>query len=306
MLREEDDKQWVLVVDADRANRHELSALLKEDCIVALAGRGDQALARVVLDPQPDVILLGLELEDMDGFAILDRLKWDHRTNAIPVLLVVQEENRQEVQRGLDMGAADVVTRPLLPSLVRRRVANLLEVARQRNMLERLVHLDGLTGICNRQHLDAIMAREWERAVRGGTMLSLVLLDVDHFKVFNEQYGFVMGDRVLKAVAKSLQKLLHRPADVAGRFGGGEFGLILPETDHLGAKRMGQEVCRVVADLCIAHTASPTADHVTASVGVATTMPREGALPDMLYQMGRDRLSEAKKAGRNRAAWNEE
>ncbi|MBF0137154.1 MAG: diguanylate cyclase [Magnetococcus sp. DMHC-1] len=306
MLMDEDEKQWVLVVAANRGNRHELSDLLKDDCVVALAGSGEQSLARVVADPQPDVVLLGLGLEDMEGFSVLERLKWDHRTNAIPVLLVLEKEDRDQVQRGLDLGAADFIIQPLHADLVRKRVTNFLEVARQRRLLERLVHLDGLTGASNRQRLNAVIAQEWERAVRGGTMLSLVLLDVDHFKAFNDQYGFSMGDRVLKSVAKVLQKVLHRPADVAGRFGGGEFGLLLPETDHLGARRMGQEVCRVVADLCIAHTSSPTADHVTVSVGVATTMPREGSSPDMLYQMARERLLEAKKAGRNQVAWVEE
>ncbi|MBF0154402.1 MAG: diguanylate cyclase [Magnetococcales bacterium] len=306
MAMEEDEKQWILVVDAKRTNRHELSDLLKDDGIVALAESGEQSLTRIVVDPQPDLVLLGLDLEDMDGFAVLERLKWDHRTNAIPVLLITEKENRKLIQRGLDQGAADFVARPFHVDLVRKRVTNLLEVARQRKMLEKLVHLDGLTGACNRQRLDAVMAQEWERAVRGGTMLSLVLLDVDHFKAFNDQYGFSMGDRVLKAMAKMLQKVLHRPADVAGRFGGGEFGLILPETDHLGARRIGQEVCRVVADLGIAHTSSPTADHVTVSVGVATTVPREGSSADMLYQMGRERLAEAKKEGRNRVAWTDE
>ncbi len=306
MAMEEDEKQWVLVADAKRSNRHELSELLKDRCIVALADNGEQSLTRAVVDPQPDLILLGLELEDMEGFVALDRLKRDHRTSSIPVLLVTEKENRKLLQRGLDQGVADFIARPFQPDLIRRRVANLLEVSRQRRMLEQLVQLDGLTGVCNRPRLDAVMGQEWERAVRGGTTLSLVLLDVDHFQAFNEQYGSAMGDRVLKAVARTLQKVLHRPADIAGRFGGGEFGLILPETDHLGARRIGQEVCRVIGELGIAHTASPIADHVTVSVGVATTVPRDGASASMLYQMARERLAEAKKAGRNRIAWTEE
>ncbi|MBF0426620.1 MAG: diguanylate cyclase, partial [Magnetococcales bacterium] len=221
MAMEEDEKQWVLVADAKRSNRHELSELLKDRCIVALADNGEQSLTRAVVDPQPDLILLGLELEDMEGFVALDRLKRDHRTSSIPVLLVTEKENRKLLQRGLDQGVADFIARPFQPDLIRRRVANLLEVSRQRRMLEQLVQLDGLTGVCNRPRLDAVMGQEWERAVRGGTTLSLVLLDVDHFQAFNEQYGSAMGDRVLKAVARTLQKVLHRPADIAGRFGGG-------------------------------------------------------------------------------------
>ncbi len=165
--------------------------------------------------------------------------------------------------------------------------------------LESMAATDGLTGIANRRAFDAACARELRRAARKRTPVSLLLLDADNFKKYNDRYGHQAGDAVLQAVAGALRQAEKRPADLSARYGGEEFAVLLPDTDARGALRVGESVRMAIAALGIAHEANP-AGVVTVSVGIATLVPKPGETQLALTQPADAALYRAKELGRNR------
>jgi diguanylate cyclase (GGDEF)-like protein len=185
-----------------------------------------------------------------------------------------------------------------LASLVKDRTRE-LEQANQ--MLARFSYLDAVTGIANRRNFDDGLDLEWRRLLREGGPLSLVMVDIDHFKAFNDTYGHQKGDECLKAVAQSLRLSLHRPGDLCARYGGEEFGVILPGTDTEGSSAVAEALRRCVEELAVPHAASPVAPVVTISVGVATVVPKEGGSGAALVRAADQALYQSKRTGRNRA-----
>jgi diguanylate cyclase (GGDEF)-like protein len=166
--------------------------------------------------------------------------------------------------------------------------------------LARLSTTDGLTGLANRRHFDAVLQAEWLKLRREKQPLSLVMADVDFFKRYNDTYGHQPGDLCLSSVAQAIRSQLKRPADLAARYGGEEFAAILPGTGPEGARHVAELVRGAVERLGLPHAASTATDHVTISVGVASVIPRDGALPDELIRLADEALYRAKKEGRNR------
>jgi two-component system chemotaxis family response regulator WspR len=164
----------------------------------------------------------------------------------------------------------------------------------------RLTNTDGLTGIANRRYFDDYLEAEWRRARREQAELSLLLIDVDDFKRYNDTYGHVAGDEVLRRIAAALQDACKRPADLAVRFGGEEFALILPKTTEGGVRMLGEMVRLAVEGLGISHSAASTGDRVTVSCGGATLVPGEGEVPARLIELADIGLYRAKHDGKNR------
>lgn len=170
---------------------------------------------------------------------------------------------------------------------------------RANQTLERLARIDGLTGLCNRRVFDEELTRTWRAAIRDQQPLSVVLIDVDHFKAYNDQYGHLIGDDCLRAVGRVLEDAARRPGDLAARFGGEEFALLLPRTDLAGAIRIGQVVVDQVRELNIEHVKAPLGC-VTISAGVAQATTDAQATPDKLLSAADAQLYVAKESGRNR------
>ena len=168
--------------------------------------------------------------------------------------------------------------------------------------LERLTNVDGLTGLSNRRYFNEYIEAEWKRAVRSSKPLSILMIDVDHFKLYNDTYGHLAGDDVLRKVALTLRESCKRSTDLAARYGGEEFAITLPETPSTEIQRLGEEICQAVEALSLPHSASSTAKCVTISVGGATTIPQQGEGFSQLVDAADKALYEAKRAGRNRAA----
>jgi diguanylate cyclase (GGDEF)-like protein len=167
-------------------------------------------------------------------------------------------------------------------------------------MLQRLSSLDGLTGVANRRHFDLVLKQEWRRAIRDATPLSLILIDVDFFKAYNDTYGHQMGDECLKRVADSLKGVLKRPTDLIARYGGEEFVVLLPKTGIEGTSALAEEMRTAVEALRIAHARSQVTDRVTISLGVATIVPnRDSSSTELITEADRA-LYGAKQEGRNR------
>lgn len=180
----------------------------------------------------------------------------------------------------------------------RKRAEKSLEESNRK--LEALSITDGLTGIANRRHFDEILALEHARHTRTGAELSLVLLDIDHFKAFNDNYGHVRGDECLRQIARVMADCTTRPADLAARYGGEEFACILPETDRIGAVVIAEKIRRGIFGLAIPHKGSDIADFVTASMGVVTVPFAVDRTPVEILDQADELLYRAKSSGRNR------
>ena len=175
------------------------------------------------------------------------------------------------------------------------------EVGRLNGELTRLAQQDALTGLANRRHFDNTMDREWERARRQQTPVSVILIDVDHFKAYNDHYGHLAGDDALVRVAEQIGLSMRRPGDLAARYGGEEFVLLLPDTYADGAEDVAQRLLAAVDALGIPHAASPTTDHVTLSMGIATGLPGTPGWNQLIDQAD-NALYQAKAGGRHRYA----
>ncbi|MBM5572581.1 MULTISPECIES: diguanylate cyclase [Deefgea] len=294
------ERQKILVVDDSASNRQLLGELLQADYTVLLAKNGEQALLRA-RDLKPDLILLDVMMPEMDGYEVLRLLKADPQTAPIGVIFITGLDTPDDEERGLLMGASDYITKPFHSAVVKARVAVHMQVARQRRMLEILANIDALTELPNRRQLDVVLAAECSRAGRTGNPLSVALLDVDYFKLYNDYYGHAMGDRVLQTIASVLNGKMKRPSDLAARYGGEEFVLIMPDTLIDGALELAQELCQAIASLQIPHEKSKDYACVTVSIGIASSSAKVPPTAESLLQVADARLYHAKAAGRNRA-----
>lgn len=174
------------------------------------------------------------------------------------------------------------------------------ELSEANDKLQRLSDYDGLTGIANRRKFDSTLEAEWNRAMRSGLPLTLVMIDVDHFKAYNDHLGHLVGDECLRRIAQALVASVRQTGDLASRYGGEEFAVILPELAVNNALHVAEKICSAIMELALPHGSSPTADVVTVSVGVATCMPTHGGMPEALVREADANLYRAKEQGRNR------
>ena len=290
----------LLVVDDQPVNIQALFQIFSPDCQVLMATSGEKALALCKEDP-PDLVLLDVVMPGMDGHEVCARLKADDATRNIPVIFVTAHNDPAEETRGLELGAVDFIAKPVNPAVVRARVKTHLTLKSQSDLLRQMVFIDGLTGVSNRRCFDEKLDTEWRRAARGASPFALLLLDVDHFKRYNDRYGHQAGDDCLRRVASAIQAGLARPGDLAARYGGEEFACILPATDFVGALVVANRLERQVRDLCIEHAASDVGSVVTISIGVAVSTPGGESEPARLLALADAQLYRAKHSGRGRA-----
>jgi diguanylate cyclase (GGDEF)-like protein len=294
-------KQTVLIVDDMASNIEILNGILGNDYNILFAINGSEALD-IAYEQVPDLILLDVVMPDMDGYIVCSYLKAEEKTRDIPVIFVTSMDQEDDESRGLDAGGIDYVTKPLRPSIIKARVRNHLELKRYRDHLKTTSTLDALTTIPNRRQFDDILEKEWLRGKRNQTPLSLLLMDIDFFKAYNDKYGHPAGDDCLRRLARGLADVVLRPADLFARYGGEEFTLLLPDTDADGALSVANRVQETINQLNIPHTESTVADHVTFSIGVATLIPSEPLSSFDLVQCADELLYTAKRKGRNRVA----
>ncbi len=291
--------QTILIVDDLRTNALALAKILQPEWHVKIAMDGPEALQMVLDDPLPDVILLDIRMPGMDGYEVCRRLKQSPETQDIPVIFITAIEAEKEEARGLELGAVDYIVKPVSPQIVKAKVRNqialrqaLAELAQKNKELERLAARDELTGLFNRRKLDENFEKEVARAERYARPLSVILLDLDHFKSVNDTHGHPVGDTILIETANRLRTAL-RTSDIPGRWGGEEFLIICPETELDTAAQLAERLRREYENL-----AFPEAGRLTASFGVAAH--QSGRLAKDILQSADKALYRAKKGGRNR------
>jgi len=264
----------LLLVDDDPAMVQLMHRMLSGLGQLRFATSGAAALRRV-REQLPDLVLLDADMPGMSGYQVCEAMKADPALRDIPIIFVTAYGDDQLQVKGLEIGAVDFITKPISEPLLLARVRTQLRVKHLTDELRRIATIDALTEVSNRRTFDETLAREWRRGLRGLSPLSLVLVDVDHFKLFNDRYGHPAGDACLRAVAQALRNTCRRPADLVARFGGEEFALLLPHTQRAGAESLALRLLAEVEGLGIPHEDSPTAELVTVSIGLSCHDPRD-------------------------------
>jgi diguanylate cyclase (GGDEF)-like protein len=289
----------LLVVDDQPANIQILYQILSNDYQVFMATSGAQALALCVAR-QPDLVLLDLIMPDIDGYQVCQRLKEDAATRDIPVIFITAKTDESAEEMGFDYGAVDFISKPINPRIVKARVKTHLMLKAQSDLLRSWAYLDGLTGVHNRRFFDERVNAEMGRAIRNQTALSLIMLDVDFFKRYNDHYGHQAGDDCLRRVASTLKNSLMRAGDHVARYGGEEFVCLLPDTDYTGAMQLAEAIRNEIRGLQIEHAESSVAPYVTVSLGVGCKPANLHGSAMTLISLADTQLYKAKEQGRNR------
>ncbi|AWB66855.1 diguanylate cyclase response regulator [Saccharobesus litoralis] len=292
-------KQTILIVDDEPLNIKVLGQALSGSYRVKTAINGTRALEIAQGEETPDLLLLDIQMPDIDGYEVLLALKQSDRTKSIPVIFITGRDGAEDEARGLELGAMDYITKPFNIPVVMARVRNQLALKQKADLLEKLVSIDGLTEIPNRRAFDEAFIREWRRCTRAQAPLSMIMIDIDCFKPYNDNYGHSKGDEVLKKVAERLSNELKRGGDFVARYGGEEFVVILPETEIHSAVYVAESLRNTIVEAQIPHKYNLAADFVTISLGLAYCIPREDLEPITLQNKADKMLYRAKNEGRN-------
>lgn len=316
------DKPVVLLVDDQAMVAEAIRRMLVDEADIAFhyCKEPDKAVEKAN-EIRPTIILQDLVMPDMDGYTLLRAYRGNPATSGTPVIILSSREDPKDKSHAFEIGASDYLVKlPDKIELVARirahsktymlqmqRDAAYLEMQKlqeqlteSNEILQRLSTLDGLTGIANRRHFDATLQNEWKMGLRQKTPLSLIMVDIDFFKKFNDGYGHQGGDDCLKEVAQTLDETISRPGDFIARYGGEEFVIVLPRTDAKGAAVIAEQLRANVEAKHIAHAYSSVADHVSISLGIATMKPDNSNKPENLIAKADEALYKAKEAGRNR------
>jgi len=307
----------VLVVEDSKVVLKGLCGYLERMGIpgVLTAETGLQALEVYERD-RPDIILLDALLPDIDGFEIAKRIRAkEHPDEWTAIIFLTSMTKDEDLVHGITAGGDDYLMKPISQVVLQAKISamrRLVEMQRKlvetthkldaaNKELQRLSTTDGLTNIANRRMFDDMLAREWRRCLRAKKSVALVMVDVDHFKQFNDTYGHQAGDACLKAVARQMARSAPRASDVAARYGGEEFALILGDTEMDGALWVANYIRQNIAGLNIPHKGSPH-KHVTVSCGVAAMVPSDKVTAKTLIMSADHALYLAKDQGRDRVA----
>lgn len=294
-----DTRPLLLVADDEPSNIHVLVEALIADYRIKVATDGKMALQIACLDDQPDLIILDILMPEMDGFEVCKALKSNPATQHIPIMFVSIHNDASVEFEALKLEAIEFISKPVNPSTLRMRVRNLVRLKQLQDQLKELSHHDQLTGIANRRRFDEFLDREWRRALRVKKPVSLIMFDVDKFKAFNDCYGHIEGDQCLTQVASTISSFMHRPGDLAARFGGEEFVCVLAST-ALDESIAIAEACRErIQSMQIPHASSPFGI-VTVSCGVAAVVPADMSSQSSLVELADKKLYLAKETGRNK------
>lgn len=293
------EKQVVLIVDDIYFNAKFIEDILKDDYLVVIVTSGKECL-EYIKHKKVDIILLDVVMPEMDGYEVCRRLKADSVTKKIPVVFLSVKGEIEDETKGLELGAIDYIIKPACTSIIKARIKNHLELKKYNDFLEKLSFIDELTGLFNRRYLDKVLKKEWRYALRTGEILSMLLIDIDFFKGYNDCYGHLEGDKCLEKVATVLKNSVLRSRDVVTRYGGEEFIIILPATPQAGAIKVAKRLQEQLALLKVEHQGSEVSDYVTLSIGTASVDSRDFINEKGIIEMADFALYQAKKQGRNR------
>ncbi len=294
----DEPKFSILIVDDEKTNLDVLNNMLKHDYSISVAKTGEAALNRA-LSNKPDLILLDILMPDMNGYDVLLALKNSDVTRSIPVIFITGLSSTNDEERGFMLGAVDYITKPFVNSIVRARVKTHLQIVKQIRTIERLGMIDALTDIPNRRLFDSQLKNEWAHALRDGTTISVMMIDADKFKNYNDTHGHPKGDALLQLLPRVFSASIRRGTDLVARIGGEEFAVLLPNTSLTAATQIAEQMRVAVENSIFPPDGEGNPTYVTISIGVAACLPTAKSEITDLMAKADIALYTAKRKGRN-------
>lgn len=294
MIIVEKMKNSIMLIDDEPGNLKVLSNLLKNSYELRVANSGKKALALIEQGKIPDLILLDIIMPELDGYEFCELMKGRGETKEIPIIFISSMNQPGNEEKGLKMGAVDYITKPFVPSIVLSRVDTHVKLINSMREVKRLYresveinrrleeaneklmalsHLDELIKIPNRREFNKRIRMEYQKAVIEAKLISLIVIDIDFFKTYNDKYGHIKGDKALYNIGQRIQSTLDSCRYLAARYGGEEFVVILPDADGDKAREVAESIRKNIEELKIMHEFSNISNYLTVSLGVLTGSP---------------------------------
>jgi diguanylate cyclase (GGDEF)-like protein len=299
----------ILLVDDDSTSVRVLSRMLANFAPLRFATSGRAAL-KLARESAPDLMLLDVDMPELSGFEVCKAFKSDPALAEVPIIFITSHESAQLEAKGLALGAADFISKPPHAPLVLARVRTYQRLKILSDTMRSGVKMDFLTGAVTRREWEKAVTQEWLRARRSSAPLALLLADIEGFSAYNAEFGEEKGDACLKLVADALRSAAHRPIDVLGRYAGGQFALLLPDTDTRGARTVAQRAIALVDDMQIRNPA-PDCGRFTLSIGggcrdssrSSAWNAAAASVPSDLIAAAEQALKSARSAGGNQTSF---
>ena len=318
----------ILIVDDVADNLELLSTICSLHGYEVISTNCGESAIELAKKVHPQVILLDISMPKMDGFTVCQVLKADRVTEDIPIVFISVFKEVDNKTQAFELGGNDYITKPfevedviarienqlkfyyvqtelktkneLLAQEIQERQAAETKLLKLNHKLSKLATSDSLTNIANRRYFDEILAKEWQRGKREKAPLSLILCDIDCFKLYNDYFGHQAGDVCLQQVAIAISETVNRSGDLVARYGGEEFAVILPQTKTEEALLVAEKIRQQIKKLNIFHPDSLVGNRVSLSLGVSSIVPSYDYTKKQLLQTADKALYEAKNRGRDR------
>ena len=295
-------KPTILVVDDMTTTLLLIHDLLKDTYEVKIAKSGTKALEILESPNDIDLILLDIEMPDINGYDVCKRIKNNETIKNIPIIFITGRTSQEDEEYGLNLGAIDYITKPFNKAIVKLRIKNYLDLKIKNDMLEKLSMYDGLTNIRNRRFFDETFEKTFNEIKRDKKSLAVLMIDIDFFKLYNDNYGHGQGDETLRKVAKALEKTIKRASDFVARYGGEEFVILLKDINKDGVEAVANNLLNAVRELKITHEFSKIENYVTVSIGVSYYNSSSDITKLELLLKADETLYNVKNSGRNNFA----
>ena len=295
-------KPTILVVDDMTTTLLLLHDLLKDTYEVKIAKSGTKALEILNSPNDIDLILLDIEMPDINGYDVCKRIKNNETIKNIPIIFITGRTSQEDEEYGLNLGAIDYITKPFNKAIVKLRIKNYLNLKIKNDMLEKLSMYDGLTNIRNRRFFDETFEKTFSEIKRDKKSLAVLMIDIDFFKPYNDNYGHGQGDETLRKVAKALEKTIKRASDFVARYGGEEFVILLKDINKDGVEAVANNLLNAIRELKITHEFSKIENYVTVSIGVSYYNSSSDITKLELLLKADETLYNVKNSGRNNFA----
>lgn len=295
-------KPTILVVDDMTTTLLLIHDLLKDTYEVKIAKSGTKALEILESPNDIDLILLDIEMPDINGYDVCKRIKNNETIKNIPIIFITGRTSQEDEEYGLNLGAIDYITKPFNKAIVKLRIKNYLNLKIKNDMLEKLSMYDGLTNIRNRRYFDETFEKTFSEIKRDKKSLAVLMIDIDFFKPYNDNYGHGQGDETLRKVAKALEKTIKRASDFVARYGGEEFVILLKDINKDGVEAVANNLLNAIRELKITHEFSKIENYVTVSIGVSYYNSSSDITKLELLLKADETLYNVKNSGRNNFA----
>lgn len=295
-------KPTILVVDDMTTTLLLIHDLLKDTYEVKIAKSGTKALEILESPNDIDLILLDIEMPDINGYDVCKRIKNNETIKNIPIIFITGRTSQEDEEYGLNLGAIDYITKPFNKAIVKLRIKNYLNLKIKNDMLEKLSMYDGLTNIRNRRFFDETFEKTFSEIKRDKKSLAVLMIDIDFFKPYNDNYGHGQGDETLRKVAKALEKTIKRASDFVARYGGEEFVILLKDIKKDGVEAVANNLLNAVRELKITHEFSKIENYVTISIGASFYNSNSDVTKLELLLKADETLYNVKNSGRNNFA----